>query len=84
MARTRQVKPKLMKYEPGSPELEALLSSGYGMNLEDAERIIKERDENPHTHPYEEYKKAKAFIEALNSSPVAVSTEPGWHRTKEG
>ncbi len=78
----RKATEKLIKYEPGSKELEALLSSGYGMNKEEAETIIKERAANPHTHPYEEYKKAKAFLEALNSTPQVVSTRPAWKRTR--
>jgi hypothetical protein len=67
--------------EYGTPEHEALLSAGYGgMTREDAERIIAERDANPLTHPYEEYRRAKAFLAGLEAVPVVIDKKPGWKR----
>lgn len=67
----------------GSPGHEALLAGGYGMTKEDAERIIAERDAKPERWPYEEYKKAKAFLEALAvRKPQPSSSRPGWERTR--
>jgi hypothetical protein len=80
MARRSTKKP--IKYAAGSEELEALLSVGYGINKEQAEQIIEERDKDPHTHPYDEYQKAKAFLAALEAEPVAVSKRAPWKRTK--
>jgi len=55
-------KPKGIKH--GTPEMEAYIGVGYdGMTLKDAEKIIAERDKDPHLWPFDEYKKAKAFIE---------------------
>ena len=65
-----------------TPEMEALLEAGYGMNKEDAERIIKERDKDPHTHPIEDYKNAKAFLAAYSTDAIPIDTEPGWKRSK--
>jgi len=63
----------------GTPAHEAFISVGYGgMTKEDAETIIKERKANPTTWPYDEYKKAQAFLAALTAKPVAVSTKKPW------
>jgi hypothetical protein len=69
---------KLMQFKPGSPELEALLSTGYNMTKEDAEKIIAEREKNPTAWSLEDLKKARAFLSALNSSPKVISTRPNW------
>lgn len=66
----------------GSKEHEAILAGAYGMSREEAEAIIKERDADPLTHPYEEYKKAKAMLAALKSKPRAISKKPGWKRDR--
>lgn len=66
----------------GSKEHENLLEAGYGMTKEKAETIIKERQADPHTHPYELYEKAQALLGALGTKPVAIDTKPGWKRTK--
>ena len=43
------------KVERGTPERDALLASGYEMSAADAERLILERDADPHTWPFEQY-----------------------------
>ena len=53
-----------------TPEMEAYLEIGYGMNLKKARLIIKERGDDPHLWPYEVYEKAQAFIEAYNGVPT--------------
>jgi len=57
-----------------TPEMEAHLAVGYGMDLAQAKRIIAERDKDPHLWPYEEYRKAQAFIEAYESVPQVISS----------
>ncbi len=65
-----------------TPQKEALLGIGYeGMTKADAQTIIKEREEKPELWPYEEYKKAKAFLLALATDPIPVSTRKGWKRS---
>lgn len=60
---------ELIRYEPESEELEALLAVGYGMDRRKAETIIKERKENPALWPYEMQEKAEAFMAALTIRP---------------
>ena len=69
-------------YDLGSKELEALLAAGYGMDRKKAERIIKERAENPLLWPYAELEKAEAFMAALTTKPKVISTTPGWKRDR--
>ena len=57
-----------------------LLQVGYGMTIEQARTIVKERKENPALWPYEQYEKATAMLEAYTAKPVAVSSDPGWKR----
>jgi len=64
--------------KPGSAEHEAMLQAGYGMTIEEAKKIIKERDENPQTWPLEEYRKAQAMIEAFGAKPEVLSTKEPW------
>ncbi len=59
-----QAQPKVL---PGTPEMEALLAAGYGMSVEEAKKIIKERDANPVAWPLEEYRKAQALLAAYNA-----------------
>ena len=68
--------------KPKTPEMEAFLAVGYAMDLAQAKRIIAERDKDPHLWPYEEYRKAQAFIEAYESVPQVISSTPGWTRTR--
>ena len=65
-----------------TPEMEALLEVGYGMNLAQAKQIIKERDADPATHSYEKYNEAKAFIQAYETESRPVSNRKGWQRNK--
>lgn len=65
-----------------TPEFQALLQAGYQMTLEEAEMIIKERDEEPTRWPLAEYRKAKALLAAWNSQPRAISKKPGWKRQR--
>ena len=80
MARRRAK--QIQRIQPGSEEMERFLGVGYQMTKEEAERIIKERDKDPHLWPFEVYQKAKAFLAALDATPEVVSTRPGWKRTK--
>jgi hypothetical protein len=74
---------KLSIFPPNSAELENMLQAGYpGMTKEVAEGIINERKVNPLSYPYEEELKAKAFLAALSTAPVAVSTDLGWKRKR--
>ena len=73
---------QLSRYKPGSEQLEALLASGYGMDRQQAETIIRERAQNPALYPYEVFKKAQAFLEALNATPKVIAKNPGWNRSQ--
>lgn len=76
---------KRSRIEPETPEMEALLTAGYGgMTLEEAKSIIKMHEDNPVAQPYNDrLKRAKAFIEAYKASPRPISTKPGWKRDPE-
>jgi len=80
--RIRALEAAQPKVKPGTPEAETLLATGYGFGLDEAKRIIKERDENPATWPLEEYRKAKAFLEAFKAQSRPISPRPAWHRTQ--
>ena len=67
--------------KPGTPEMAAYLEAGYGMSLEKAQTIIKERPERPELWPYEVYEKAQAFMAAYNATPEPVSTRKAWRLT---
>ena len=82
MAEPKISKPKLTSIKPGTPEMAAYLEVGYGMSLERAKAIIKERTADPHTHPYELYEKAQAMLAAYNAKPEVIDTVPGWKRGK--
>jgi len=69
--------------QPGSQAMDDLLAVGYGMSVAEARTIIKERDENPHSWPYEEYKKAKAMLAAFEAEPQVISETPGWVRQRD-
>ena len=69
--------------KPNTKAAEAHLSIGYGgMTVKDAELIIKERKADPHSHPYERYKEAEAFLAAYKSKSQVISTRPGWKRKR--
>lgn len=65
---------------PGSKEHIALLESGYGMSIEKARQIIKERKENPLLWPYDLYEKAENMLAALAAKPQVIDPTPGWRR----
>lgn len=78
-----QAKPKLLKIEPGTKEMEVFLQAGYPeMTEEKANTIIAERKENPSLWPYAMLEKAQSFLAAFNSRPRAVDTTPHWVREK--
>jgi len=67
-----------VQFKPGSKEMAAFLEAGYGMSVQKAQTIIKEREENPAAWPYEVYEKALAMLEAWKAKPEAVSTRKAW------
>ena len=70
--------------EPETDEMEALLGVGYdGMTVEQAELILRERDQDPHLHPYEEFQKATAFLAAYHAKAEVVSTKAPWQRSRK-
>jgi len=71
----------IVTIKPGTPEMAAYLEVGYGMSLEKAETIIRERPDRPDLWPYEIFEKAQAFVAAYNASPEPVSTRPAWRLT---
>lgn len=68
--------------KPGSPEHKTMLEIGYGMSLDDAKIIVAEWEKDHKSWPLEEYRKAKAMIEAAGAVPVAVDKTPGWKRQR--
>jgi len=74
----------MSKIEPGTPAMAERLSVGYGMTLEEAQEIIKERKADPAAHPYERYRAAQAFLEAYQARPQVIAQNPGWKRTPQG
>lgn len=65
---------------PGTQEMENLLQPAYQMTVEQAEELIKQRQENAQNVPWDEYQKAIAFMAAYHSKAEATSTDPGWQR----
>jgi len=66
--------------KPGTKAMDALLQTGYGMSVTDAEKIIKERDANPMAWPLEEYRKAQALLAAFKAKPKPTARRKGWKR----
>lgn len=66
----------------GSKGHAQLLEAAYGMTVEKAKTIIKERKENPAAWPYELFEKAEAMLANLAATPVAIDTDPGWRRER--
>ena len=60
--------------KPGTPQMEALLASGYGMTAAEAKQIIKERKDNPQAWPLEEARKAEAFLAAYEAKTRVPSS----------
>jgi len=67
----QKVDDNVQSIRPGTPEMEAFLAVGYGMDLAKAKQIIEERKKDPQIWPYEEYEKAVAFIAAYEGKPTA-------------
>jgi len=69
--------------QPKTKEMEVFLQAGYpDMSVEKAKTIIKERKENPASWPYEMLERAESFLLAYENGPIAVSTDPGWKRSR--
>ncbi|GAH01803.1 unnamed protein product [marine sediment metagenome] len=69
----------------GSEGHDALLASGYGMTVEDARMIIKERAADSSTYSIKEVRNAQAMIAAFEVGPKElrpISTTPRWVRQK--
>ena len=64
----------------GSKEHVALVEGAYGMTVEKANTIVKERPANPQLYPYDLFEKAQAMLEALKTKPITIDTDPGWTR----
>ena len=64
----------------GSKEHQALVEGAYGMTVEKANTIVKERPANPQLYPYDLFEKAQAMLEALKTKPITIDTDPGWTR----
>ena len=80
MAKKNTVKEQLdgaQRIKPGTPEMESFLAVGYGMEIKEAELIVKEREANPASHPYELYSKARAMLAAYKAKPQVISNKPG-------
>ena len=76
---------KIMKIEPGTPQMEQMLQAGYpGMSVAKAKTILKERKETPTLWPYEVAQQAEAFLEAYSATPRAISTRQPKPRELEG
>ena len=66
-----------------TPQMEALLQSGYNMTIDTAKKIISERDKNPQAWPLERYEQAQAMIAAYEAGKAELqpsSTRPRWKR----
>lgn len=63
--------------KPGTPEMEAFLAAGYPdiATRENANLILEAWKKNPQAYPYETVQKARAFLAALDTTAVPVSTD---------
>lgn len=69
--------------EPGSDEHAALLASGYGMSVDTARQIVKERNKRPELWPYEKFEQAKAMLAAFEArDPQPSSKRKPWKRSR--
>lgn len=87
MARKKSTEHSKLKYaehvvpvRAGTQEKAELLQVGYGMSLEEAAELVQQRTENPAAVPWEQYKAAKAMLEAFDKESTVVSSRPGWRR----
>ena len=78
----KMVKEIIKSIKPGSKEMEAYLSTGYGFDKEGAQIILDAYKANPLSVPYEKVEQARGFMAALTTKPTAVSTKPAWKRTR--
>lgn len=84
MANSKTLTQTVTPVKRGTPEMEALLSVGYGMTFDEAQQIVKERDSNPHAHSYDAFKSATAFLKAYNAGKQELtpsSKRAGWTRS---
>lgn len=65
----------------GSPEHALLLRSGYRLTAAEAEMMVKQRESNPVSIPWQQYQDAKAMLAALATKPEVVSDRPAWKRS---
>lgn len=66
--------------QPGSDEHSRLLAIGYGMNEEQARKIVAE--ENPQVYPFVLRQKAEALLAALSATPTVVATRKMFRSTQ--
>ena len=66
---------------PETPAMATFLEGGYGMSLEKAQTILKERPEHPELWPYDVYEKALAFKEAYEAHPKPGPGRKAWRLT---
>lgn len=74
--------PKLIKWEdtvkrilPNMPEMEAFLGVGYGgLTVADAEATVEAGTKNRNAVAPQDFKNAKAFLEAYHTAPKVVAT----------
>lgn len=73
---------EVQSIQPGTPEMEAYLRTGYGISIEVARKIVDEWENNPQSKwPIERYEQAKAMLAAYEASPEPVSERPAWRLT---
>ena len=72
---------QVVPVRPKTKEMENLLQAGYQMTIAEAKRLIKAREENPQSVPWDTYQQAKAMIAAYETQATVVSTRPGWTRS---
>jgi len=65
---------------PDSESMAQALEAAYGMTLEEANTIIKERPAHPVLWPYAAFRKAQAMLAAYTATPEAISTTPHYQR----
>ena len=77
-----KVKEIIKSIKLGTKEMEAYLSTGYGFDQEGAQLILDAYKANPLSVPYEKVEQARDYMAALTTKPIAISTKPGWKRTR--
>jgi len=66
--------------EPKTKEMELHLQAGYGFSVAEAKELVKQREADPTSIPWDTYKAAQAMLAAYEAKPAVVSTRPGWKR----